>query len=184
MEYLGLQSYLQLTGESIETGADARDALHALANASAALQAAIRALGRGALKVLTRETGDTNLFALADSQGLVPAWDDPTMVSSYQVPWVRKLKALEDLANLKADRIQAAIRKGGPKALGKLLVGSDQSRVIWFCLKCLRRWGADPALTLPMAQAIHTAMTGETVSAQWGRKMFARLSQSNPSQTP
>ncbi len=177
MGYVGITSYERWFGEEIEDGSIASQALTEVAKASRGLQEAILALGHGALQVLRMETVDPSLYALAEPGELPTPCVQGILEEGWEGAWVRRLKALEALATLKADRIKATVRKGGPKALAKHLVETDQVRVIRSCLYRLRKWGAEPALTLPMAQAIHQAMTGEKVSPQWGRKIFARLSQ-------
>lgn len=177
-----------------ETAKSARDRLDDVEVAAKALIAALEALGPAAVHVMgSPGTVDLKLFLEAKTSELpdrdpiqnVPFWHHEASDEQNREweeewkrggRWVISLKALAQVAKIKADRIEERTKNPGPIRLGAFIHGKPDERLAEQCHHFIQKHGGSRPLAREMMQAIKEAETGIKRKCGAGRKAIKKVS--------
>lgn len=177
----------RIDSESVEPAPKARKGLLNLAKKADDLAEAIKGLGCGAVAVMQRHTVRTDLYRDArpdllpeNNPRYSPQSDEEAEVWMAGGGWVIRLRALAELARVKAARIACQGAKGGRISFAARL-GQDAPEE-WLARACngyLRANGCDSqAVSLKMVRAILEADNGKKLtSPHTGRKAVRKVAQ-------
>ena len=181
--------------DGIGDASRAKTNLRRLAKKAGELEALMLALGQGATEVMQRRTVRLDLIADADPDGL-PDPDTHPSARLFRNPdtdeweadlgrWVTRLRALAELARVKADRIQKQTAKGGKRSFAARLRGeSVEEGLARACKDFAQARGCQSqAVVLKMVRAVLEAEHGKKAmldidgnpAKQVGRKAFAKV---------
>lgn len=183
--------------EGIENATQAKASLQKLAKKTNELAALMLTLGQGATQVMQRRTVRGDLILDADPDGLPdPDWHpgarmfhnpDTDEWEEDTGRWVTRLRALADLAQVKAIRIEQETRKGGKRSFAARLRGeSEEESLARACKDFAQAHGCQSqAVVLKMVRAVLEAEKGKKAmldlagrpSKQVGRKAVAKVFQ-------
>ena len=176
--------------ERVEPAKQAKRDLRNLAIKADALADAMMNLGEGAMEVICRPTLRMDLIEAAEPSNLPDPrpWGNPhgkLFGPPDKGPWIARLRALSELARVKADRIEERTKKGGRVSFGDRLHGSPDDLLARACKAFTDANDChSQALVIKMVQTIQRAAGRGGITPHSGRKAVRKMVQTKQSKGP
>ena len=184
MEYMECSFTLyKWDSESVEAAAQAKRDLLTLSKKADELANLVKALGLGAVAVMKRRTVRPDLYQDAEPEllpenhpGYTPQSDEEAEEWMAGGRWVIRLRALAELAKVKAERIARQTAKGGRISFSTRL--GQEPPEEWLARACKEyveaRGCHSQAVILKMVQAIQAVFQGEKGKKPSAGRAFVR----------